>query len=54
MMRQYRAERFLRDHADDDARRQAPADGMPAAIAAAIIRIREEETLAQLREVLRP
>jgi hypothetical protein len=44
----------MRDHADDDGLRRALADGAPAAIAAAITRIRQEETaaLAQLRATL--
>lgn len=51
-----RPERFLRGHADDGLR-QALAEGTPAAIADAIIRIREEKPVAldqhQLR-ALRP
>jgi hypothetical protein len=57
MMRQDRdhRERFLRDYVDDDGLRQALADGSPAAIAATIARIRDDEAFAldQLREVLR-
>ncbi|WP_342242266.1 hypothetical protein [Inquilinus sp. OTU3971] len=53
---QYRdqLDRFMRDHADDDGLRRALADGAPAAIAAAITRIRQEEAaaLARLRATL--
>lgn len=56
--RQYRdqLDRFLRDHAEDDGLRQALADGSPAAIAAAITRIRQEEAaaLARRRAALQP
>ncbi|MGL4961192.1 MAG: hypothetical protein ACRC67_08150 [Inquilinus sp.] len=57
-MRQYRGrpERFLRDHADDDGLRRALAERTPVAIAAAVARIRDEETAAldQLRALPRP
>ena len=48
MRRQYRGrpERFLRDHAEDDALRLALAEGTPAAIAAAVSRIQHEEAAA--------
>jgi hypothetical protein len=54
--RQYRddPDRFLCDHADDAGLRRALADGTPAAIAAAITRIRNEDAaaLARLRAAL--
>ncbi len=57
-MRRYRQhpERFVRDHADDDGLRQALAERTPAAITAAIVRIRDEEAAAldELRALLRP
>jgi hypothetical protein len=57
-MLQYRGrpERFLSGHADDERLRQAVAGGTPAAIAATVARIRDEETTAldQLRALLRP
>ncbi len=47
-MRKYRVrlERFLRDCAADSGLRQALADGTPAAIAAAVVRIRDEGAVA--------
>ena len=57
-MRQYRdhPERFLRDHVDDDGLRRALAEATPAAIAAAVARIRDEDKAAldQLRPLLQP
>jgi hypothetical protein len=55
-MHQYwgRPERVLRDQADG--LRRAPADGTPAAIAAAVARIPDEDAAApdQLRELMAP
>ncbi|MGF6227622.1 hypothetical protein QFZ27_001577 [Inquilinus ginsengisoli] len=44
------------DHAEDDRLRRALADGAPAAVAAAITRIRQEEAaaLARLRATVQP
>jgi hypothetical protein len=45
-------ERFLRDHADR--LRRALAGGAPAAMAAAVIRLRDATALHALRALLRP